>query len=58
MEFIGFDNYSVHLLIPQNNESDKTELKKIGDKSQDNNEIIFHNDFRNIRLNKIIDLIE
>ena len=43
--------YAVHILRPQNIESVEPELKNIGDKSQDNNEIVLHNNIINARLN-------
>ena len=38
----GFYNYAVHILRPQNIESVEPELNNIGEKPQDNNEIILH----------------
>ena len=44
--------YAVHILRPQNTESGETELNNVGDKSQDNNEIIRHNTIINEILNQ------
>ena len=55
MELNGFYNYAVHILRPQNTESGEPELKKIGKKTQDNNELIIHNTIINERWNQIDD---
>ena len=44
-----FYNYDVHILRPQNTESGEPESKKVEEKSQDNNELIFHNSIINAR---------
>ena len=45
----GFDNYSVHVLIPKNTERNEPEINNIGDKFQDNNDLIIHNNLRNTK---------
>ena len=57
MELNGFDKYGVHALIPQNNENGGPEIKNIGEKFQDKNDPIIHNDIRNSRWNQITDMI-
>ena len=52
MEFNGFFKFAVHILRPQNTESGEPELNNVGDKSQDNNEIIRHNTIINEILNQ------
>ena len=54
----GFDNYDVNVLRPQNNESGEQEIKKVGDKYQDKNELILHNNLINVIWNKITDMIQ
>ena len=44
-----FENYDVHLIIPQNNESGEPDLNKIRWKCQNKNEFILHNDLRDTR---------
>ena len=53
----GFDNYLMHALRPQNPESGEPEIKKIGEKSNDKNASIVHNDIRNVIWNKITDML-
>ena len=48
----------MHVLRPKNTESGEQEVKNIGDKSQDNNELILQNVFRNERVNQNIDMIQ
>ena len=43
MELNIFYNYAVHIPRPQNNESGEPELKNIGEKPQDKNEITIYN---------------
>ena len=40
MELNGFHYYAAHILRPKSTESGEPELKNVGEKSQDNNEII------------------
>ena len=49
MEFNAFENYAGHALRPQNDESGETDIKNIGEKFQDNNESILHENIRNLR---------
>ena len=49
MEFNAFENYAGHALRPQNAESGETDIKNIGEKFQDNNESILHENIRNLR---------
>ena len=53
-----FYNYTVHILIPQNTESGQPELKNVGDKSKDKNELIIHNHVINSRWKQITDIIQ
>ena len=53
MEINVFFNYAAHILKPQNTESGEPELNNIGDKSQDENELILHNTIVNARWNQI-----
>ena len=50
--------YAAHFLRPQNNESGEPDIKNIGDKSQDENKFILHNDIRNERGYQITDMIQ
>ena len=43
MELNRFEEYDVHVLIPQNNESGKSDLKKIWSNYQDKYELILIN---------------
>ena len=43
MELNRFYNYSVQILRPQDTESGEPELNNVGEKAQDNNEIIINN---------------
>ena len=43
MEINTFYNYNAHNLRPKNTESGKPELKNVGDKSQDKNELVLCN---------------
>ena len=58
MDLNGFYNYAVHTLRPRNTESGETEIKKIGDKSQDNNDIILHKNIISSRKIQITDIIK
>ena len=58
MEFNGFYNYDVHIQRPQNNESGEPELKNVGEKFQDNNDIIIHKNIINPRLNQSTDMVQ
>ena len=40
--FVGQD-YAMHILIPKNTKSGEPKIKNIGDKFQDNNELIIQN---------------
>ena len=42
-------NYDLHTLRPKNTESVEPDLKNVGDKPQDNNELIIHNTIINAR---------
>ena len=42
MDINVFYNYATHILTPQNNEKGEPELKNVGEKPQDNNELILH----------------
>ena len=55
---LGGNDYDVHVLIPQNNESGELEINNIGDHFQDNNEFILHNGLINERGNLITDIIQ
>ena len=58
MELNGFFNYSGDILRPQNTEIGEPELKNVGDKSQDKNEPILHNNIINTIWNQISDMIQ
>ena len=58
MELNGFYNYAMHIIIPQNTQIGEPELNNVGEKSQDNNELILHNTMINVRLNQITDMIQ
>ena len=58
MELNGFYSYGVNILRPQNTESGEPELKNVGEKPQDNNELILHNTIINARWNKIYDMMQ
>ena len=58
MDLNRFYNYAAHILRPHNTESDETELNNVGEKPQDNNELILHNTIINARWNKIADTIQ
>ena len=57
VDFNLFDNYAIHTLRTQNTESGEPETKNIGEKYQDNNEFIIHNDLINEIWNLITDII-
>ena len=57
MKLNRFYNYAVHILIPQNTEGGGPELKNIGEKFQDNNELIIHNTIITAIWNQIDDMI-
>ena len=44
-----FDNYAVHVLIPQNTVSGELELKKIGMKFKDKIQFALHNNLINAK---------
>ena len=52
MELNGFYNYVVHILIMQNIEIGESELKNVGEKSQNKKELILHNNIISVRLNQ------
>ena len=58
MEFNEFYNYAAHILRPQNTESGEPELKNVGDKSQDTNDLIIHNTIITEELNQIADMMK
>ena len=58
MDLNIFYNYYAHILRPQNIESGKPELKNIGEKPQDKNEIIIHKTIVNSKLNQITDMMQ
>ena len=58
MDINVFDNYGVHALTPQNTESGEPVIKYIGDKFQDSNESILHNDIINSKWDQISDMIK
>ena len=58
MEINWFYNYAVHILRPQNTESGEPWLNNFEEKSQDNNELILHNNIINSRWNQITDMIQ
>ena len=47
MDLNRFDNYDVHVLIPQNTENGELELKKIGMKFKDKIQFALHNNLIN-----------
>ena len=58
MELKGLYKYSLHILRPQNTEIGGPELNNVGDKSQDNNELILHNTTINSISNQITAMIQ
>ena len=58
MNLDRYDNYDLQILGPQHTESGEPEIKKIGDKFQDNNEFVLHNDLKSSRVNQITDMIQ
>ena len=58
MELNGFHYYAAHILRPKSTESGEPELKNVGEKPQDKNEIILHNTIIYERWNKIADRIQ
>ena len=57
LPFFGWDYY-VHSLIPKKTESGEPQIKKIGEKLQDNNEFILHKNLKNSKGNQITDMIQ
>ena len=55
--FVGQDCV-LHFLIPKNTGSGEPKIKEIGEKFQDNNEFILHNDLINVRGKKITDMVQ
>ena len=55
MELNGFYKYAAHNLIPQNTNSGELELKNIGEKYQNKNDLIIHNTIINSIWNQISD---
>ena len=47
VELNVFDKYAVHALLPQNTEHGEPDITNIGEKLQDNNESIIHNNIIN-----------
>ena len=58
MELNGFYNHVMHILRPKNTESGEPELKNIGYKSKDKNDIILHNSTINARWNQITYMVQ
>ena len=58
MELNGFYNYAAHILRPQNTESGDLELNNVGEKYQDNNDLIINNTFINLGQNQITDMMQ
>ena len=58
VDFNTFYNYAAHILRPQNTESGEPELNNVGEKSQDKNELIFHNTIINAIWNQITDTMQ
>ena len=54
----GFYNYAAHILRPQNTESGDLELNNVGEKYQDNNDLIINNTFINLGQNQITDMMQ
>ena len=52
MEINEFENYTANKLRPQNTQSREPEIKTIGEKFQDKNEFIIHNDIINGMIQK------
>ena len=50
--------YSVHIIIPQNTESGEPEIKNIGEKFQDKNELIIRNNLISERGKQNTDIIQ
>ena len=57
MELNGFYNYAVHILRLQNTEIGEPELKNVGEKLKDDNELVLHNTIINARQNQISDIM-
>ena len=58
VELNRFYNYAVHIPRPQNTENGEPELKKIGEESHYNNELILHNTIENERWHPITDMMQ
>ena len=54
MELNVFYNYTVQILRPQSTESGEPELNNVGEKYQDNNELILHNNIINQDKTKLL----
>ena len=48
----------MHVLKPRNTKIGEPDIKKVGEKSQDNNEFIIHNNLINEGWNQTIDVIQ
>ena len=58
MELNRLCNYTVHILRSQNTESGEPKLNNVGEKSQDNHELIIQNTIINARWNQFTDMIQ
>ena len=58
MERRGFYKYAAHILGTQYTEIGEPELKNVGEKHQDNSELILHNTIINEIWNQISDTIQ
>ena len=58
MDLNQFGSYSVHILIPQNNEIGELELRNIGGKCKNKIQLVIHNYLRNAKWNQITNTIK
>ena len=58
MDLKIYYNYDVDILIPQNTEIGEPELKNIGEKTQDKNDLIIHNTIINARQKPFHDMMQ
>ena len=58
MDINRFYNYSVHIQRPQNTETGEPELKNVGEKPQDNSELVNHSTIINAIWQQIYDMIQ
>ena len=54
MDLNRFYNYAANIRIPENTESGEPELNNVGEKYQDNNELILHNNIINQDKTKLL----